>query len=351
MLCEYAFSCEAFISKLDDYTKDDQERKILEMSEVIEEMSWEELKAVLTIEMLDRIDEMLEEKKLSVENAVCLMKKIGYSKVVKNLWNNSFNDSLLRFRLEKLMLDEEKKMREMNEQFLVEVCECYILLRSNFISQKLLPGCTCSLLKAAMNKEESEGAQKEVEMALLALSNICVHQPMAQELFMYEILEIIEYHQEHHNLTRLGYQSAWGFLISRLYTERSLETVITYKLNFAREVVRELEELSKHIDWKKKEEERRGKVREEAYIFVRWILTLNSYFCGCEAWNGGLAGIVRSIVGAFREAKDNYREISDRCIFLFERIANMQAVQIDELLSGGAVDVVVEETVKDCAEG
>ncbi|KAH7829778.1 uncharacterized protein MONOS_2040 [Monocercomonoides exilis] len=70
-------------------------------------------------------------------------------------------------------------------------------------------------------------------------------------------MEIIRYHQEHHNLSRLTYQCTWEFLTFRLWVDYGLNGKVVNKLHFVREATRELEDLSKSVDWKKKE--KRGK--------------------------------------------------------------------------------------------
>ncbi|KAH7819689.1 uncharacterized protein MONOS_17934 [Monocercomonoides exilis] len=68
--------------------------------------------------------------------------------------------------------EEEKKEKEKrNEKLLVDLCECYLFLSCGF-THELLSVCSPCLLKAASVKEESEENQKDVEMALLALSCI-----------------------------------------------------------------------------------------------------------------------------------------------------------------------------------
>ncbi|KAH7832617.1 uncharacterized protein MONOS_16888 [Monocercomonoides exilis] len=64
-------------------------------------------------------------------------------------------------------------------------------------------------LKMALNKDESEKNEKEMEIALLALSNIPEGMVGNKKMFFNETIEIIHCHQEHHYLTQLGYQSAW----------------------------------------------------------------------------------------------------------------------------------------------
>ncbi|KAH7824092.1 uncharacterized protein MONOS_17550 [Monocercomonoides exilis] len=109
---------------------------------------------------------------------------------------------------------------------------------------------------------ENKEAQKEVETVLLALSSIGDNK-VPKELYLGAIKEIIEYHHENHNLTHLAYQSAWQFLIDRFFRDKDLEIVIVNELHFPREAATELEELSKFVNWKKKEREKIGKETKE----------------------------------------------------------------------------------------
>ncbi|KAH7830448.1 uncharacterized protein MONOS_4705 [Monocercomonoides exilis] len=104
--------------------------------------------------------------------------------------------------------------------------------------------CASYFLKVSLKKEESEEIQKEVEIALFALCSI-KQQKLKRKQYLYEMKEISKCHQEHRNLTRLAYQSAWEIFVHRLRNDKSVEKVIVNELHFVREVERELEELSK----------------------------------------------------------------------------------------------------------
>eukprot|EP00770_Monocercomonoides_exilis_P010281 MONOS_10229.1-p1 / transcript=MONOS_10229.1 / gene=MONOS_10229 / organism=Monocercomonoides_exilis_PA203 / gene_product=unspecified product / transcript_product=unspecified product / location=Mono_scaffold00456:10900-12366(-) / protein_length=312 / sequence_SO=supercontig / SO=protein_coding / is_pseudo=false len=194
----------------------------------------------------------------------------------------------------------------------------------------------------AMNKEESEEAQKEVEIALLALNNTGLIR-IEQKLYLKEIKEIIKYHQEHRNLTRLAYQSAWMFLIDRLLVDNSLEDTILNEMHFIREAVRELEELTRRVDWKKKGEEMSKEESNEVLVIRRWIHTIDSFLLWCELWIEKLYGIMGTIVQVFRESKDNQREIHQECIYSLRKASMIVVVEIEELFKGGAVETVMEE--------
>ncbi|KAH7818422.1 uncharacterized protein MONOS_8793 [Monocercomonoides exilis] len=171
-----------------------------------------------------------------------------------------------------MIIEEELKKEEKNEKLLVDLFECFILLNFCFPLNSLSI-CVPCLLKSSSNKEENKEAQTEVEVALLALSG-AGYCKLDKELFLDEIKEIIEYHQEHHNLTRIAYQSAWEFLIKRIIFENSLEEIIVNELHFAREAAKELEELSKCVDGKRKEGWKGGKETKEELLLMKWIETL-----------------------------------------------------------------------------
>ncbi|KAH7825829.1 uncharacterized protein MONOS_18603 [Monocercomonoides exilis] len=231
-----------------------------------------------------------------------------------------------------------------NEKLLIDLCECYISLSNDF-SSECLSICVPCLLKVASNKERHEDIQEELEMALLALSNVrcCV---VEQELYLGAIKEIIQYHQEHHNLTRLAYQSAWQFLINRLFKDKRLEDMIMNELHFGREASGELEELSKCVDWKREkaeEEEERGKERREELVIWRWLDAMYYFLYSCRLWNEELAGVIGSVVSVFQASRDNRKRISNQCIYLFKRAAENVIMKIDVLLNEGVVDLISEE--------
>ncbi|KAH7820362.1 uncharacterized protein MONOS_2267 [Monocercomonoides exilis] len=157
--------------------------------------------------------------------------------------------------MREMIIDEnEKKKDEKDERLLIDLCECYLTLGYDF-PYELHSICVPCLLKTALKKEESKETQNETEMALLALSKaVCCF--IEQELNLNEIKEIIKYHQGHRNLTQLAYQSAWLFLMDRFLYE-NVEEVIANELHLAREAARELEELTRCVNWKKKDEEKR----------------------------------------------------------------------------------------------
>ncbi|KAH7817054.1 uncharacterized protein MONOS_13824 [Monocercomonoides exilis] len=201
--------------------------------------------------------------------------------------------------------------------------------------------CVPCLLKVASVKEESEETQKEVEMALLTLSRMgyCL---IERELYLKKITEIIKHQQKQRNLTKLAYQSAWDFLIYRFWVDNSLEEVIVNELHFSREAARELEELTKCVNWKKKEEEMNKEEAKEEFALVRWLQTSNIYFLSCRLQNEEYVELIGSIVQVYRAAKGNYGVISNQCIYPLKIAAERRDVRVEDLLNGGAVDTVLE---------
>ncbi|KAH7818583.1 uncharacterized protein MONOS_18665 [Monocercomonoides exilis] len=276
-----------------------------------------------------------------MRNAIFLLKHVGFYNVLKDISNFGFEGSTLKKIFEKMIIDEEKKKEEKNEKLLVNLCECYIF-QSNLFSYKLLSICVSCLLKVALKKEGNEETQKEVEMALLALSCFDRRYNFQRDLFLNEIKEIILNHQMYRNLTRLAYQSAWEFLINRL-PNNSLEEEMVNELHIIRESIRELEELSTSVDWKKKEEEMGKTERKAMHIISRWIRSIGNYFYSCKLWNEEYVGLISRLADVFLVSRDNYGEISKQCIYIFETVAGNRAVKLDTLLKSSAIDAVLEE--------
>ncbi|KAH7815172.1 uncharacterized protein MONOS_8769 [Monocercomonoides exilis] len=331
-------------SELEHCNEDEQRKKIGEMNEVMEEMNEDEYELVFTKELFNKMYEMIKEEKLWMDNAILLLKHVGYWKEMKRILNSSFYHSILNSFVQKMIIDENEKKIEKNVKLLVDLCESY-LLSNSWASQKLLSTCVPCLLKVALNKEEREEIQKEVEMALLALSNIPGYYEVIREVYLNEIKEAIQYHQEHFNLTQLAYQSAWQFLINRFDCNGRLEKVIVNELHFAREARREIEELSKYIDWKRKEEGK-GKETKELLILMKWLEMLKPFFFLCKSQNEEHVGLISSIVQVYRASRDNYKEISSQCIFRLKTAAGNEAIKVDFLLKGGAIDAVLEEVAQ-----
>eukprot|EP00770_Monocercomonoides_exilis_P002157 MONOS_2141.1-p1 / transcript=MONOS_2141.1 / gene=MONOS_2141 / organism=Monocercomonoides_exilis_PA203 / gene_product=unspecified product / transcript_product=unspecified product / location=Mono_scaffold00042:82397-83577(+) / protein_length=373 / sequence_SO=supercontig / SO=protein_coding / is_pseudo=false len=284
---------------------------------------------------------MIEEKILSMENTILLLKHISYYSNLKRIWIEGFEGTSLCKRFEEMIIEEDEKKEEKNEKLLADLCECYISLSDDY-QPKLLCICVSCILKATLKKEGNEEAQKEVEMALLSLSNLDVLCFVEQKQHLNEIKEIFKYHQEHHNLTRLAYQSAWEFLIYRLFFENSLEEDFVNELHFGREAARELDELSKCVEWKNKKEGKGSKETKEELVLLRWLQTCESCFLRCNLWNEEFVGLINSIVQVFRSAKGNYKEISYQTIFLLKETSIRTGVEIKDLMKSGVADAVLE---------
>ncbi|KAH7815980.1 uncharacterized protein MONOS_13777 [Monocercomonoides exilis] len=246
------------LDELEDCDGNEQKQNIEEMNGLMDELCEEEFRSVFTINNFDKIEKMIEEKKLTLENTMMLMKHIAY----------------------------------------------------------------CNAL--------AEGLKKK--------------------LYLKEIEEIVKYHQEHHNLTQIAYQIVWRFIITQFKIDYSLENVIVNELHFAREATRELNELSKCVDWKRKEEEEGEKKTEEENRMKRWIRTLGFFNQSCALWNNEFIGLIGSIVQVFQAAKKNHRESCKECIFLFRNAAKSRAVKVEAFLKSGAIDVVLEEMKRSTLE-
>ncbi|KAH7819932.1 uncharacterized protein MONOS_11877 [Monocercomonoides exilis] len=329
-------------SELEHCDEDDQRKKILEMNEAMEEMDKDEFTSALTEELFDKIYQMIEENKLHWGNVLLLLKHIGFINVSKIFLIYFFDESSFCKRFEKMIVDEnEKKKDEKNEKLLTDLCECYLLLYIQY-SEELIPICVSFLLKAASKNEEGEKTQKEVEMALLALSCIDKYTIIKKDMYLEEIIEIIKYHQEHHNLTTLAYQSSWKFMMNRLLNYKRLEDTIVNELHFSREAASELEDLIKSVDWKREKKEE-GKEGKEVHIIDRWLTVIDDYFSSCKLWNEELAKLIDCVVRVFRASKDYYRDICYQSIDVLEKITDKRNVKIDALLKSGTIDAVLKE--------
>eukprot|EP00770_Monocercomonoides_exilis_P009391 MONOS_9346.1-p1 / transcript=MONOS_9346.1 / gene=MONOS_9346 / organism=Monocercomonoides_exilis_PA203 / gene_product=unspecified product / transcript_product=unspecified product / location=Mono_scaffold00382:38211-39334(+) / protein_length=348 / sequence_SO=supercontig / SO=protein_coding / is_pseudo=false len=259
---------------------------------------------------------------------------------------SSLENPSLCIRIKRMIFEEnEKKKEERNENLLTDLYECYLLLDFVF-SLELLSICVPRLVKVASSKEKSEDNQKEVETALFTLSCIGKWNDVGKILFLEEINEIIQYNQEHRNLTRLAYQSAWQFLIDRLDNFKSLKEIIANELHFVKEARRELEELLKCVDWKRKKEDGGGKEAKEEFVLLRWLQILDLCFFLCKFWNEEYAGLIDSIARVLRATKENNREICFYCIYSFKLATENKVVKVEDLLNGGAVDAVLEEILQ-----
>ncbi|KAH7822281.1 uncharacterized protein MONOS_9650 [Monocercomonoides exilis] len=163
---------EDLFSELEIYENEEQKQKIEELNEIVNGMNEEEFDSVFTIELFNKMDKMIEEKKMSIENTILLLKHAGYCIAMKNIWIYSSKTSSMDDRFEKMIaIENKKKSEEKDEYLLTDLCECCVFL-NGWISLESISICMPCLLKAASKKEESEETRKENEMALLALSEM-----------------------------------------------------------------------------------------------------------------------------------------------------------------------------------
>ncbi|KAH7828625.1 uncharacterized protein MONOS_15413 [Monocercomonoides exilis] len=86
---------------------------------------------------------------------------------------------------------EKEKKEEKNEKLLADLCKCYTMLSNHNLRKELLSICLSSLLKAALNKDDSEETRKEVEIALLALSKIEGYHKIEKKPYLEEMKEMV----------------------------------------------------------------------------------------------------------------------------------------------------------------
>ncbi|KAH7823681.1 uncharacterized protein MONOS_5579 [Monocercomonoides exilis] len=160
-------------SELEHCTRAEQKQKIEVMNALTDEIDDKNFKSVCTKNLFDKMDKMIDEEKMTLENAIVLLKHIGYCSVLNEFMIDGFDYSSLSERFEKMIVEENlKKKEEKNEKLLIDLCECYLMLCSIGIKEELLAVCVPCLLKATLKKEENEETQMEVEMILLNLSTI-----------------------------------------------------------------------------------------------------------------------------------------------------------------------------------
>ncbi|KAH7828511.1 uncharacterized protein MONOS_7709 [Monocercomonoides exilis] len=227
------------------------------MNEQMEEMNKDKFESVFSEELFNKIHQMIEEEKLSMGNAILLLKHVGYWKALKSEWANGFLESSLSKRIRKMMIDENEKKERKDENLLANLCKCYISLSCNF-SPKVISICVPLLLRDALNNEESEEAHKDVEMALIALGNIVKNHEEKDCLFLNEITEIIKHNLVHRNLTHFACQLAWDYFVGNADLDWETKSGKFFGAFFAREAVRELKELKSCVCWEKKKK-RKGK--------------------------------------------------------------------------------------------
>ncbi|KAH7818429.1 uncharacterized protein MONOS_16148 [Monocercomonoides exilis] len=346
------------LNELEDCSEEDQRQKIIELNELMKHMNCKEFRFVFTTDLFNRISKMIDEKKISLKNVYLLLKRLGYCKIMKGPWIDVFEKSSLSGKIQNAMISESKKKNEeRNDNLLVDLCECYLTLykdHSPFLKWLFMP----CLLKVALKKDENEVTQKEVEMALLALSNIG-NNKLDEELYLNKIKRIVKYHQMHHNLTCLAYQSAWEILVRKFYNynymrrfrvgrrfhtgEEPFEEVELNELHFAREAARELDELTKCVDYQIKEEKEKVQKTEEMSLLMRWLQILGLYFCLCKLWNLEFLVLLCNVAKVYQAVKDYFRKICRLCIDVFEAASESNGVKIYDLWGSGADDVILEQ--------
>ncbi|KAH7826828.1 uncharacterized protein MONOS_18588 [Monocercomonoides exilis] len=327
--------------ELEHCREDEQMQKMEEMKRMMDEMNGEEFKSIFTKELFDEMGKNIEEKKMSIKNIVHLLKLIGYDDLSTELCSKSFNESFMSKIVQNMVVEEEKKKERMNESLLIDLCECYLMLNDNFFSEKLLSICVPNLLQVALKKEVCKEVQKDVELALTALSCISTSINVKQEWYLNKIKEIIQYHQKHHNLTHLAYQSAWQFLIFRFCEDKSFKELIVNELHFAREAIKELEELTDCR--KRKKKEKKSKYRKTEKVFMRWVISLLYYVRTFQLLNEEHIELVHRLVCLHRADIKNEIEILESFVIIFWEMSGNESVCIDILLKEGAFDEILKE--------
>ncbi|KAH7828355.1 uncharacterized protein MONOS_6447 [Monocercomonoides exilis] len=343
------------LSELNHSTYDVQKQKIEEMNKTIQKIYEDELDLIITGKLYDDVNKMIEEGKISTENACLLLKKVGYCKVLRSITNQCFDYTALRQKFEKMIVDENEKKEGKNEKLLSDLCECYLSNCSVFfledVPKELVSICLHFLLKVSGNKEKNEKAQKETEMSLLALTNIGLHKVVKTELYLNEIKEIIQYHQKYHNLTQLAYQSAWRFLINRLFNEGELRYAITSELQFMNEAVQELKEIEKCVELEekaKKKGDKEGETKEketkEDLTLKRCLKTLNLYFQFCKSGGKHSAELIELVIRQIKASQKNRRaQLLIESLNIFSEMISKETNDVCNLLNGGATVFVLEE--------
>ncbi|KAH7818671.1 uncharacterized protein MONOS_18670 [Monocercomonoides exilis] len=330
-------------SKLKDCNDAEQKQIIDEMNQVMDKMNKKEFNTVFTIDTFEKFFKMIEEKKLSIGNAILLLNHMRYCKAQEDTHINSFANSMFDKNFDLMIVKEEKKNEGEDEILLIDLCRSFLLLHDEHTVFFFRPACIHFLLKVALNKEESEKDQKKVEMVFLALSNICELEDLRQELYLNEIKEIIQYHQEHRNLIQLVYWSVWRFLINRFYSDITLEGVIVNDLCLGREAIGEIEELSKNVDWKKKEDEMSKETEPKELLMInRWLDSLAYFFKYSQFGCKENAELIACVVTLCRKSFDYFKEISFRSISLFDAMISESTVSISDLQQNGVFDIALK---------
>ncbi|KAH7822671.1 uncharacterized protein MONOS_10738 [Monocercomonoides exilis] len=333
------------LSQLNSCNAVEQAMKIEDVKGMLFKMNENELFSILSKDAFNELCKMMVEEKISVENAVMLLRHMGYRKSLSESWTKCFNRSMLCKYVERMIVEEEEGKDEWKKNLAIGLCECFLFLFDwrRCMPKKVLHKSVTLLLNFASNKEEIVNCQKDVEMALLALSCIAFNEDVKAELYLNKIIEIIKYHQENWNLTRLAYQSIWKFFIDRLFKEGKLASVAVNELHFFEESSRELEELERSVG--KKKREKQGEVEaEEVWIIKKWCRTLETYFRYCPMWSKERTEPLSSIVKLCRASKKYCSEISIECECSLKRVICASGYTPDKRLPrSGVIEYALEE--------
>ncbi|KAH7832412.1 uncharacterized protein MONOS_9324 [Monocercomonoides exilis] len=310
------------------------------MNEQVEKMNYRELESILIDKVYFEVDKNIEEKRLSVENALLLLKQLGFNKKLKWNENMNYDYSVLRVRFESMIDKEDQKKEEKNERLLLDLCESHILLSERYISRESLKACLHCIMNVVLKKEENEEMKKDVEIALLGLSNSHILTEAENELDLYKITEIIKIHQHHRNLSLASFLSAFKIFVEMAPTKKELIEIYLSELHFVREAAKELEELVKRTNERKEGEKFDEMI--EMIIIKKWCNMLQMYFAYCDYSEAECVGLIAALVQLFRAAKDASSDLSKQCINLFASMADKEGLRIEDLLRGGAVDVVIK---------
>eukprot|EP00770_Monocercomonoides_exilis_P009114 MONOS_9068.1-p1 / transcript=MONOS_9068.1 / gene=MONOS_9068 / organism=Monocercomonoides_exilis_PA203 / gene_product=unspecified product / transcript_product=unspecified product / location=Mono_scaffold00362:9067-9907(-) / protein_length=248 / sequence_SO=supercontig / SO=protein_coding / is_pseudo=false len=241
-----------------------------------------------------------------------------------------------------MIIEEEEKEEEKNEKLLVDLCECYLLNRKIYTTERLIHICENCLLKIASKNNKSQEVQKEAEMALLALSCVDGQDKLDKGLFSNEIIEIIKYHQEHHNLTQLAYQSAWHFFVYKFRCRKELGEKLLNELHFHREAITELGELSRCIDRMEKEGAEKTKIEDLQMIQLSWLHNVYLMFYNYRLRNEENIELIRYLVRMCRTMGDYDSDILIWSSKIFNTMLSFRIDSVDVLLKGGAFNLFLE---------
>ncbi|KAH7823792.1 uncharacterized protein MONOS_1873 [Monocercomonoides exilis] len=229
---------------------------------------------------------------------------------------------------------------------MIDLCECFLALFEGIpdASKDTVAVSVRCVMKAAMSKEKDEKTQKEVEMALLALSNAKYFDCDNRVQFLDESVEIIKYHQEHHNLTRLAYQSAWCSIVNQASNDEKMGKTVENELNFCKEAERELDELLRCVNWRKNEKE----IDEnfEVRLMKRWLRIINAYFFNNTLRGDEVLRLIACVVRLCQTVKNSSKTAFGSGMFIFQKIIRSCLGNVDFLLRRGAMDYLFQELIQ-----